>query len=303
MKHILLILMACMPLLMSAQPKKLGKKSSAEDVKAYCEAKVQAGATDEAISILNTYDAKMKTDLDKAVLKTTLSAIYRDLGQYEDEQKVLIEGIDLLNSAIANNSFDVKKYKAEDIEASIPPFQLELCGIAFAYDSLDIAEKYVNEALKYYKAHVTESQAYLYYISACQVNLAKIAAKRGVPAMAAIYNSDAQKSIVAYSKLFPAQGENATRIAGIMLALVDVYRQIENYASAIELVNQGIRIGDASCQPGFYDQLGQIYLKMNNIAAAKGAYEKVVDLAPQYYETHFDSDLRFIFYHSNIIKE
>lgn len=296
MKKVILIIVALMPMLMFAQVKKLGKKSTADDVQAYATAKAQSGAIEEAIAVLNEYGQKMKTDLDKAKLKTSLSMLYRDKQDYDNEQKVLLEGLALLKSAMANKSFDTKKYTTADIEPSIASYQTELCSIAIAYDSLDLAENYANESLNYYKTTLETTPANHYYMSLNQGYLARIAVNKGMKALAAIYNNDSYKSLAEYTKAFPTQGDNIPIVSGMLYSITMIHREVDNYASAIELINKGIRLGVPSHLPGFYDELGQIYLKMNNFAAAQTAYQKVVELDPTFYDTHIMSDLRFIFH-------
>ena len=299
MKKVLLILVALMPMFLSAQVKKLSKKSTADDVQTFATAKANAGAVDEAIAVLNEYGPKMKTDLDKAKLKTALSMIYRDKQDYDNEQKVLLEGLDLLRSAIANKSFDTKKFTAADLEPSIASYQTELCSIAIAYDSLELAEKYANEALNYYKSTLENTPANHYYMSLNQGYLARIAVNKGMKALAAIYNNDSYKSLAEYTKVYPTQGDNIPIVSGMLYSIVIIHREVENYASAIELINKGIRLAYGPHLPGFYDELGVIYLKMNNFAAAQSAYQKVIDLDPKFYDTHFMSDMRFIFHRTS----
>lgn len=297
MKRILLIILAIVPFVLTAQVKKLGKKSTSTDVKAYAEAKAKEGAVDEAMKVLDEYAPKMKTDLDRAVLKTTKGMILRDLEKYEEEQVVMLEGIELLKSAIANGSYDKKKYTATDIEPSIASYQVELSAISLSLDSLDLAEKYSKEALEFYKAHVEEQPAYNYYISTCQVYLARVALAKGMSALAVMYNADAYSTLATYTKMFPTQGDNAVLVSNLLYSMTDVYREVGNYSNAIELINKGIRLAVPGHVVSFYDQLGNIYLKMNNFTAAKGAYDKIIELDPEFYEKNFNSDLRFIFYH------
>ena len=299
MKKVLLILLALLPMFLSAQVKKLGKKSTADDVQAFATAKAQAGAVDEAIAVLNEYGPKMKTDLDKAKLKTALSMVYRDMQDYDNEQKALLEGLDLLKSAIANKSFDTKKYTVTDIEPSIASYQTELCSISIAYDSLELAEKYANEALNYYKSAIEANPANYYYMSLNQGYLARIAVNKGMKALAAIYNNDSYKSLAEYTKVYPAQGDNVPIVSGMLYSITIIHREVENYSSAIELINKGIRLAYAPHLPGFYDELGAIYLKTNNFTAAQSAYQKVIEMDPKFYDTHYMSDLRFIFHRPN----
>lgn len=299
MNKLLIIMLAFLPMMLSAQVKKLSKKSPATDVTAFAEAKANAGAVDEAISILNEYGPKMKTDLDKAILKTSLSMIYRQQGDYENEKIILLEGVSLLKNAIANKSYDTKKFSESDIEASLATYQTELCSIAIAYDSLDEAERYINESLSFYKKSLSSQPAYNYYISLCQGYLARIAMNKGMNALAVIYNSDSYSSLVEYTKQYPTQGDNVPLVSGLLYSIAVIHREVGNYANAIELINKGIKLGSTAHLPGFYDELGVIYLKMNNFPAAQTAYKKVLEISPDYYDTHYMSDLRFIFQSMN----